>query len=540
MIPQNFLKDLAIQHGVSDSELEALSRAVAGQETKAIATELKISPDAVRQRLSQVYHKFNVPGSGPVKLKNLLQLLVFRYQQPTRSVSDTTSHLVKPDTASLSPRLDMDTAPDASMFFGRIEERKKLEEWIIHDRCRFLLLQGMSGIGKTALAVKLAYEIKDNFDVVMWRTLRNAPPLKELLADLMDFLSQPEETNLPATVDGLIEYLCHHRCFVILDNVESIMESGQLAGRYRKEHEDYGYLFTKLGEVPHISCILIASREKPSWIDSLSGDKQPVRTFPLTHLHPEEAWEIFKAKDLSEADGWETLVQRYRGNPLQLKIVASMIQEVFDGKISAFLKYSPLLFGEISELLNEQFERLSPDEKEVMYLLAIQHKPVSFPQLEEGISIPISSTKILLALQSLGRRSLLEKISQEGEIFFTLHPEIMEYVRDKISENIFQEIDSVIIHQNPDSFNFFMEHSLIDANHENPGDNLLGAKLIMEDVRTRLIEKFRQKSLVAEQLKHIISLLPDKPASTVGYTRENAQTLLAVVEQDISRVDVSF
>jgi len=71
----------------------------------------------------------------------------------------------------------------------------------------------MGGIGKTALAVKLAEQVQDKFEYVIWRSLRNAPPVKDLLTELILFLHQ-QEVNLPETVDSLIsrlmEYLRSH------------------------------------------------------------------------------------------------------------------------------------------------------------------------------------------------------------------------------------------------------------------------------------------------------------------------------------------
>jgi len=56
----------------------------------------------------------------------------------------------------------------------------------------------MGGIGKTALAAKLV-EQKNRFEYVIWRSLLRAPPVKELLANLIQFLSnqQQTETDLP-------------------------------------------------------------------------------------------------------------------------------------------------------------------------------------------------------------------------------------------------------------------------------------------------------------------------------------------------------
>jgi MinD superfamily P-loop ATPase len=51
----------------------------------------------------------------------------------------------------------------------------------------------MGGIGKTALSVKLAQQIQQQFEYVIWRSLRNAPPVTDLLAELLRFLCQKKK-----------------------------------------------------------------------------------------------------------------------------------------------------------------------------------------------------------------------------------------------------------------------------------------------------------------------------------------------------------
>ncbi|NKB17962.1 MAG: hypothetical protein HC770_07575 [Pseudanabaena sp. CRU_2_10] len=78
---------------------------------------------------------------------------------------------------------DWGEAIDVSVFFGRQEEIIILSNWIERDRCRAILLLGMGGIGKTALAIKTAQTIQTEFKFILWRSLRNAPNLASLLAE---------------------------------------------------------------------------------------------------------------------------------------------------------------------------------------------------------------------------------------------------------------------------------------------------------------------------------------------------------------------
>jgi hypothetical protein len=185
-------------------------------------------------------------------------------------------------------RQDWGEAPDVSAFYGRYDDLVTLTRWLDDDHCRLIALLGMGGIGKTALATKLARQTAGKFDYVIWRSLRNAPPpVRELLTECIQFLSDQQEIDLPERTDKaitrLIHYLTTQRCLVVLDNAEAILQEGQ-AGHYRPDYEDYGQLLQRLGESEHQSCVIVTSREKPREVGQLEGEAAPIRSHPLTGL----------------------------------------------------------------------------------------------------------------------------------------------------------------------------------------------------------------------------------------------------------------
>lgn len=308
-------------------------------------------------------------------------------------------------TSQREPRIDLLEAPDASIFYGREEEMMLLREWVMVDKCRLVALIGMGGMGKTALSVQLVDAVQTEFEYVIWRSLREAPPVEKILEDVVKFLSAQQETELPKAlgdaVTRLVHYLNQSRCLVVLDNAESILEGGTRAGQYRAGYEGYGTLIQRLGEARHQSCVVLTSREKPGEVALLEGRNRPVRSYGLQGLEEFAGQEFLKAEGLDETDAqWKQVFDYYSGNPLALKIAANTIQDLFGGNIAEFLAQGSGLFGDIQDLLEQQFERLTERGQAVMYWLAINREATSIEELKEDILEPISTQELLEALES--------------------------------------------------------------------------------------------------------------------------------------------
>ncbi|AFZ32150.1 NB-ARC domain protein [Gloeocapsa sp. PCC 7428] len=318
---------------------------------------------------------------------------------------------------------------DVSKFFGRTIELANLEEWIVSDRCRVVSLSGMPGIGKTSLAAVCAEKIQHEFEYLIWHNVRNAQPIKELLAEIIIFLGQQPGIELPQTIDGLLaclmKYLRQHRCLLILDNYESVLQSGGKAGRYRDNYEGYGQLLRQVADERHQSCLLLTTRELPISLNVKAGDNLPVRSLQLSGLSPEPACEILAAKGLifTNKEARE-LVERYSGNPLALKIAAASIQSLYKKNVSKFLSQDRIVFGEIWDLLEQQFNRLSNREKQVMLWLTNQDPHLL--HINENDLPGLSIRNVLEALQSLQQRSLIKNDS----FCFTQPNMILEYIKE--------------------------------------------------------------------------------------------------------------
>jgi serine/threonine protein kinase len=273
-------------------------------------------------------------------------------------------------------RQDWGEAPDVSVFYGRQAEAAQLTQWLIEDGCRLVGVLGMGGIGKTSLVTHLAEKVSEQFEYLIWRSVRNAPPLDDILADWILFFSDQQAYDLPEAVEKcislLMDYLRQKRCLLVLDNAESILQAGEKAGHYREGYEVYGQLLQRVGESRHQSCLLLTSREKPREFGPLEGETAPVRTLQLANIGAEAGQALLQDRGLTgSAECWAALLDRYSGNPLALKLVAETVRELFFGQITEFLQEEGTIFGGVRDFLAQQFDRLSELEQELLIWLAI-------------------------------------------------------------------------------------------------------------------------------------------------------------------------
>jgi transcriptional regulator with XRE-family HTH domain len=247
------------------------------------------------------------------------------------------------------PRVDWGDALDVPSFYGREEELALLSRWVGEQRCR----------------------VVSQFEVVIWRSLRDAPSCDATLDACLQVLAPQQPRDKPDSLEGrlrlLMEQLRARRVLLVLDNLEMLLEEGEGTGRMRAGFEGYARLLQRMGETAHQSCLLLTSREKPADLVPLEGSRSPVRALRLAGLDGRAGAQLLAEKDVAGSPHDRVrLVEVYRGNPLALQIAAQTIVELFRGEIVPFLEQGEVVFGGVRELLDEQYIRIMGLEQTVL------------------------------------------------------------------------------------------------------------------------------------------------------------------------------
>ncbi|MCC3591906.1 eIF2A-related protein [Microcoleus sp. PH2017_28_MFU_U_A] len=441
-------------------------------------------------------------------------------------------------TLAVSSSQDWGAAPTVSYCYGRTQELDTLKKWILKDKCHLIFLLGQGGIGKTTLSIELAKEIQNKFDYIIWRSLGASPPVEKILADAIKFLSDQQETTLPETLEEkigrLVHYLKSSRCLFILDNAESILQSGSHIGQYLEGYQGYGDLLKRIAQSSHQSCLVITSREKPEAIELIARQNQNIRSLYLDGLKVEYGREIFTVfgEFSGSEDDWKNVIENYAGNPFALEVLAQDIRDSsLRGDISRFVKRylnrGRVKFTEINNLLERQFERLSLSEKQIMYWVAINYEPVSDEELQEDIILWEAQQELVECLASLKRRSLIKNT----ELGYTQLPVLKEYIIHRLIDELCQEIKT-------EQIELLNSYSLCKATSQ---DYIRETQVrqIITPLLERLLQELGGKRNVESKLKQIIFNCQQQSPKAPGYLGGNILNILCELETDLTNYDFS-
>ncbi|MGB7251102.1 MAG: ATP-binding protein [Phormidesmis sp.] len=309
-----------------------------------------------------------------------------------------------------------------TVMYGYEDELAQAEHWLREatageGHIRLIGIWGLSGVGKTLLAETLVYQVGEQFDGVIRRSLQAQPTPNDLSASiLMEVGIVPHPTQASTQ---LMSLLSQRSILLVLEGIEAVLQPMELAGEYRAGYEAYRDFFQ--GVMSRRSCLIVTGIEPPAELVrqgryGSSLGNEPVRSLTLCGISERAAVSLLRAESLGSTGHWLALVGRYRAQPLALKAASRVIREIFNGRVDQFLEQTSVLFTDVLRLLAPSFDRLSPAEKDVLSWLAVQEVALSLADFQRSLSL--KPTELVSVLDSLNQRSLLHiQITQTAPTF---------------------------------------------------------------------------------------------------------------------------
>ncbi|MCL4528176.1 MAG: tetratricopeptide repeat protein [Chloroflexi bacterium] len=287
-------------------------------------------------------------------------------------------------------------------------------------------LSGVGGVGKTELAKKIANELKDDFDGVLWVNLGEKEPI-QILSDMVAScdIELPPVSDYGVMVDVLKTFFKTRRFLVILDDL-----------RPNNSHALADFI------PPSPPCsVLITSRIQQS------SNLVPINNaFILDQMTSEQALEIFVAilgKTIVDKEKLDFLKlgDLCHWNPLAIEIAARQIR---NGIASAQELITRLERGGVMRLKIEgdkrldlfniidlSYEELSTEYQKCLIMLGV-FGPYSFDLPAVSAVLDVDHEQAHQILDELVKYSFIRILSTEPARY-QIHDLIYEYINNKLS-----------------------------------------------------------------------------------------------------------
>ncbi|MBD2087116.1 tetratricopeptide repeat protein [Coleofasciculus sp. FACHB-542] len=337
---------------------QVLLKILAGDTKIKIACELcNGSEEAVQQHLRQLYKNFDIQGDEERKLPALITLfankkpeLISSNSQIVRGSENEEKTVNQPQTPSIPC-----SAYDEETWVERGELSRQLSEKL-RGQCRVLVITGIAGQGKTALAERLAsVELREDWQQYKCvnfydRGMRDFVSAADtLLTQLGEEVTADERKNADGLLNRLVQKLRNHRYFVQIDSLEFLLKGkgDEDTARNEFENERWWEFFNRLlagGECQ--SRLILTSQDLPTQFKSCQS-RRFWHEERLTGLDENEHFELFQKlfhRDEKEippesetADYLKRMGKAYEGHPLVIEvIVGEILAQPFNGNVVAY------------------------------------------------------------------------------------------------------------------------------------------------------------------------------------------------------------
>lgn len=322
---------------------------------------------------------------------------------------------------------------DDTGFIGRKNELKEILDLLKDRKNQIISIVGNGGLGKTATAVKVLYELIDShhnpFEAILWVSLKTRTlsqgefsNIKNAIKDLSTVYDKVESLVVKeeeSAVNNILNFMGNFATLLVLDNLETLNTTD---------------VVEFLKSIPEKSKVLITSRH---------GIRELENRYTLNGLDSQDSITYFRLlsnyynQDIHKRPENElkTLIIDYLyQSPLAIKWFLSSIARGIDEKTILSNKESLIEF-----CMSNVVEKLSKEERKILKLFLVEGKNLSYGEIDFFISMEEAS--LMLGLNNLISTSLLTltkgeySMNQMAKDFLSkTYPPTNEFIKE-IAEN---------------------------------------------------------------------------------------------------------
>ena len=225
----------------------------------------------------------------------------------------------------------------------------------LQTTCRLLLIAGISGVGKTALAERLSSELQPDTPTLTppsLTLLRENFDNQEQPADFASFAARllegsgqvvlPEERSQPQLLARrLVAHLQAAPVLVLIDSLENILKGNEQEGWSEFKDSEYVSFFQAvLASDNFRSRFILTSQELPAQIQSVGSRYQNSwYAHPLSGLSEAEQQTLYEKTGFTQELLLTRIGKAYEGHPLALRTILGEIGDrPFFGNVAAYWK----------------------------------------------------------------------------------------------------------------------------------------------------------------------------------------------------------
>ncbi|MGA1263492.1 MAG: NB-ARC domain-containing protein, partial [Prochlorothrix sp.] len=262
----------------------------------------------------------------------------------------------------------------------------------LRGKCRVLSLVGLTGIGKTALGLKLQQDLATQFSqslAIRFDVEQNG--LNQLFQPILGrtiAVGEGSKAQVQTLVPELVQVLQSKPHLLVLDMVEVLLQPDSAGYQFR----DAGFrdFFDWVVKVDTFaSRIILTSQDQPPRPDSgRYPDRAHLQLLSGLDLAESlalfEQWQVIP-QNTEEEDYLQRIIQAYEGHPLALRVMAGEIGEVpYGGRVSA---YWAEVGGEIERLeqLKQEPTEKGPEDRPRLDRLSVNLSELVQRRIEQSI-----------------------------------------------------------------------------------------------------------------------------------------------------------